>query len=140
MPEEGPMVFRTIVYATDFSAEAARAAAFALSFAEDSAAHLYCCSVLSLDEESGRSRAELHQAFGKRLKAMIPESSYDWCTPECVVEYGEAATSILALAARVNADLIVLGARKSSFWLTRVEGGLTPALLAEARCPVLTIC
>jgi hypothetical protein len=34
----------------------------------------------------------------------------------------------------------VLGARKSTFWLTRIERGLTPALLAEARCPVMTIC
>jgi nucleotide-binding universal stress UspA family protein len=57
-----------------------------------------------------------------------------------VVEHGEAARTILDLAERVGADLIVLGARKSSFWLTRVERGLTPALLAEATCPVLTVC
>ncbi len=38
------------------------------------------------------------------------------------------------------ADLIVLGARKSSFWLEYVETGVTPAILAAAKCPVLTIC
>lgn len=138
-PQPGPLVFRSIVYATDFSAEAAHAAAFALSFAEDSNAKLYCCSVLNFNDEGPQTKVALQEAFGRRLKEMIPEDSYDWCSPECVVEYGEAAPAILALAQRVNADLIVLGARRSSFWLTRVEGGMTPAILAEARCPVMTI-
>ena len=39
-----------------------------------------------------------------------------------------------------DADLIVLGARKASFWVEFVRTGLTPALLAEATCPVLTVC
>jgi hypothetical protein len=34
----------------------------------------------------------------------------------------------------------VLGARNASFWLTHVEHGLTPDLLAEATCPVMTVC
>jgi nucleotide-binding universal stress UspA family protein len=139
-PQPGPLVFRTIVYATDFSPEAAKAAVVALSFAEDSGAHLYCCCVLSLNDEGLKTRAELHRSFSKKLKESIPEEAYDWCAPHCVVEYGEAADAILTVAQRVNADLIVLGARKASFWLTRVEGGLTPALLAEAKCPVMTIC
>jgi nucleotide-binding universal stress UspA family protein len=57
-----------------------------------------------------------------------------------VVEHGNAAESILELANRVHADLIVLGARNASFWLTHVEHGLTPDLLAEAKCPVMTVC
>jgi nucleotide-binding universal stress UspA family protein len=139
-PEPGPLEFKTIVYATDFSPEAAHAAVMALSFAQDSAAHLYCCCVLSLDDEGLKTRDELQHGFGKRLNEMIPESSYDWCDPECVVEYGDAAERILDLSRRVNADVIVLGARRASFWLTRVEGGLTAALLAQAKCPVLTLC
>jgi nucleotide-binding universal stress UspA family protein len=74
------------------------------------------------------------------LKALIPESAHDWCDPECVVEYGQSSEAILALAKRVNADLIVLGARKASFWVEYVRTGLTPALLATATCPVLTVC
>jgi nucleotide-binding universal stress UspA family protein len=138
-PGDAPLVFQTIVYATDFSAEAAKAAVYALSFAQDSGAHLYFCYVLGLQAASGKMEF-LDGAFQSALKRMIPESTYDWCTPECVVEHGGAAKAILELAQRVQADLIVLGARKASFWLTHVERGLTPDLLAQATCPVMTVC
>ena len=130
----------TIVYATDFSAEAAKAAVYALSFAQDGGAHLYFCHVLGLQAATSWRKEALDAAFQTDLKRMIPESSYDWCNPECVIEHGDAAQAILELAERVQADLIVLGARKASFWLTHVERGLTPDLLAQATCPVMTVC
>lgn len=136
---EGPLVFRSIVYATDFSVEAAKAAVYALSFAQDSGAHLYFCHVARTDD-SPEERKKLDAGFKADLKRMIPESSYEWCTPETVVEHGDAAEGILQLAERVHADLIVLGARNASFWLTHIEHGLTPDLLAEATCPVMTVC
>jgi nucleotide-binding universal stress UspA family protein len=138
-PQDGPLVFRTIIYATDFSVEAAKAAVFALSFAQDSGAHLYFCYVSEsepLPEETATLDAPLKAALNK----MIPESVYEWCSPETIVRHGDAAEAILELAERVNADLIVLGARNASFWLTHVEHGLTPDLLAEATCPVMTVC
>jgi nucleotide-binding universal stress UspA family protein len=138
-PGDGPLVFRTMVYATDFSAKAAKAAVFALSFAQDSGAHLYFCYVAGA-EAAPEERKLLDSRFKAELKRMIPESSYEWCTPETVVEHGDASKAILELAGRVGADLIVLGARKASFWLTHVEHGLTPDLLAEATCPVMTVC
>jgi nucleotide-binding universal stress UspA family protein len=140
LPGDAPLVFQTIVYATDFSAEAAKAAVYALSFAQDSGAHLYFCYVLGLQTATSWKREFLDGAFQSALKRMIPESSYDWCNPECVIEHGDAAKSILELATKVQADLIVLGARKASFWLTYVERGVTPDLLAQATCPVMTVC
>ena len=140
IPGNAPLVFQTIVYATDFSSEAAKAAIFALSFAQDSGAHLYFCYVLGLQTDTTAKREFLDRTFQSALKRMIPESSYDWCSPECVVEHGNAAKAILEVAARVQADLIVLGARKASFWLTHIERGLTPDLLAQATCPVMTVC
>lgn len=138
-PSDGPLVFRTIVYATDFSAEAAKAAVFALSFAQDSGAHLYFCYVSESELLPGEPES-FDGPFKAALNRMIPESVYEWCTPETVVKHGDAAEAILELAERVNADLIVLGARNASFWLTHVEHGLTPDLLAEATCPVMTVC
>src|ERR1017187_6129492 len=138
-PANGPLVFQKIIYATDFSAEAAKAAVFALSFAQDSGAHLYYCFV-ARSQDTPAERTAQDAAFQATLRKMIPESSYEWCSPETVVEHGNAAKSILDLADRVHADLIVLGARNASFWLTHVEHGLTPDLLAEAKCPVMTVC
>lgn len=138
-PGDGPLVFRSIVCATDFSPKAAKAAVFALSFAQDSGAHLYFCYVAGAASVQGEEKYTDTQ-FKAELKRMIPESTYEWCTPETVVEHGDASKAILELANRVGADLIVLGSRKASFWLTHVEHGLTPDLLAEATCPVMTVC
>ncbi len=136
---DGPLVFQKIIYATDFSAEAAKAAVFALSFAQDSGAHLYYCHI-ARTQDTPEERKSQDVIFKAALRKMIPESSYEWCSPEVVVEHGNAAESILGLAGRIHADLIVLGARNASFWLTHVEHGLTPDLLAEATCPVMTVC
>ncbi len=139
-PPHDPLAFRSIVYATDFSPQAAKAAIYALSFAQDSGAHLYFCHVLGVHEMKGSEKPVLQASFERSLKKLIPQSAYDWCSPECVIEHGDTASAILGLAERVQADLIVLGARKSSFWLEYVETGVTPAILAAAKCPVLTIC
>ena len=40
---------------------------------------------------------------------------------------------------KVRADLIVMGPRKRSFWLTHVKRGVTLDVLARAKCPVLTV-
>lgn len=138
-PNDGPLVFRTIVYATDFSVQASKAAVYALSFAQDSGAHLYFCHIAGQDVTAAE-RAALDTTFNATLNKMIPESVYEWCSPQTVVRHGDPAAAILELAENVNADLIVLGARNASFWLTHVEHGLTPDLLAEAKCPVMTVC
>ena len=138
--EDIPLIFRNIVYATDFTNAAKKAAIYALSFAEDSGAHLYFCHVIGPQEPTAAGQELSEGAFQRVLKNMIPEIAYDWCDPECVVEHGYAGEAILKLAERVQADLIVLGARKASFLLTHIERGLTPELLAQATCPVMTIC
>ena len=139
-PKAGPLVFKSIVFATDFSVESAKAAALALSFAEDSGAHLYFCHVVAPYPGWQREAPIVDVMFQAALEKLVPNSSYDWCSPECVLEHGDAAKGILAVAEQVDADLIVLGPRKASFWLDHVEHGTTPNLLAKATCPVLTVC
>jgi hypothetical protein len=43
-------------------------------------------------------------------------------------------------AARVHADLIVLGAHKDWSWLTPADRGIVPSVWARANCPILTAC
>ena len=137
-PSSGPLHFERIVYATDFSIQAEKAAELALSLGQTIGAKIYLCHVIG--EKEARGQADCETTSMSSLRALIPESAMDWCSLECIVEHGEASDAVLALAARVKADLIVLGARKSSFWIEYIRPGLTPALLAEAKCPVLTVC
>ncbi|HEY0308521.1 MAG TPA: universal stress protein [Acidobacteriaceae bacterium] len=139
-PSEDPLAFHTILYATDFSAQAAKAAIYALSFAQDSAAHLYLCHVSKVGQTELADELPSERELEASLRRLIPPSAYDYCTPTCVVEHGHTPSALLGLAESIHADLIVLGSRKSSFWLQYIDTGLTPALLAGAKCPVLTVC
>jgi nucleotide-binding universal stress UspA family protein len=138
-PAEDPFIFRNILFATDFSAQASKAAIYALSFAEDSNAHLYLCHVSKVGQASGEAQPS-EQEIEASLRRLVPPEAYECCTPVPVVEHGHTPSALLALADKIKADLIVLGSRKSSFWLQYIDTGLTPALLAGAHCPVLTVC
>ncbi len=133
-------LFRTIVYATDFSPQAAKAAGYALSLSAVSHARLCCCFVEDEPVEVPALRAERTSRFTRELHELMPDLPPGASTPEFFIEQGDPADAILRLARQVHADLIVLGPRKSTFWLNYVDHGLTPALLAESTCPVMTIC
>jgi nucleotide-binding universal stress UspA family protein len=135
-----PLGFQRIVYATDFSPEAAKACVFALSFAQDFSAHLYLCHVLP--EPAGIHQMddyELNAGFTAALQSLVPDVAREFCEPECVLEHGFAADGILLLAERVHADLIVLGTRKTSHWFDNFKTGVAFHVISSSRCPVLTI-
>jgi nucleotide-binding universal stress UspA family protein len=138
-PAESPLAFRCIVYATDFSTQSAKAANYALAFAAHNGARLCCCHVENNEIEVPAIGEETTAAFTEALHRMMPDN-VDGCTPEFFIEHGAPADCILRLADKVGADLIVLAPRKASFWLNYIDRGLTPSLLAHAKCPVMTIC
>ncbi len=134
--EEPAVPFQRIVFANDWSQRARKALPVALAFAEDSGGHLYLCRV-----EPERPKGQPPSDDAKLLRALeasIPVEAADWCKPVCVVEHGKASKAILELAGQINADLIVLAARRSTFLLSYLEKGVTPTVIAEARCPVLS--
>jgi len=133
-----PVGFQRIVYATDFSPEAAKACVFALSFAQDFGAHLYLCHVLPQGNDQMNDQ-ELNDRFIDALRNLVPDVAREWCEPECVLEHGVAADGILLLAQRVKADLIVLGTRKTSHWFDNFETGVAFQVISSSPCPVLTI-
>jgi nucleotide-binding universal stress UspA family protein len=139
-PPKQPLSFQRIVYATDFSPEAAKACVFALSFAQDFSAHLFLCHVLP--EPAGIHEVgdhELNVRFTNLLQKLVPDVAREWCEPECVLEHGYAADGILLLAQRVKADLIVVGTRKTSHWFNNFKTGVAFQVISNSQCPVLTI-
>ena len=138
-PPQGPFSFSSIIFATDFSADAARKASVALAFAQDNTAKIYLCHIL---EHPGRDVAqtlEQQLKFETALHKLIPQSTYDWCSPECLVEHGSVAPHLVEMANLRNADLIVLGARRSASWFAHLVDGVVAQVLAAAPCPVMTI-
>ena len=136
--QECAVPFQRIVFANDWSDRARKTLPIAFAFAEDGRAHLYLCRVapaLAKGEPPTDDAALLHS-----METSIPPGATDWCKTECVIEHGKASQSILDLAERTNADLIILAARSSTFRLVYLEKGVTPAVIAAAKCPVLSYC
>jgi nucleotide-binding universal stress UspA family protein len=133
-----PVSFQRIVYATDFSPEAAHAGVFALSFAQDFGGHLFLCHVAPEVKHPANDQ-ELNDRFVGALQRLVPDVAREWCEPECVVEHGVASDAILLLAERVKADLIVMGTRKASHWFDIAKDGVALQVISRSTCPVLTI-
>lgn len=145
----GPRVFRRprlepsikhIIYATDFSSESAHAAPYALSLAQEYGAKITLVHVLPPEMRSNAGRDLLLSHFHDELELLVPTEAQDWCEPEFVLEYGNSAEAIVELAEERNADLIVMGTRKSSAGvLTYFKSGVAYQVMCRAECPVLTI-
>jgi nucleotide-binding universal stress UspA family protein len=136
----GGLSFHTVVFATDFSSDAAKQAAVALSFAQNSVAKIYLCHVLGRPGKDISETISMELKFESALERLIPQSTHDWCSPECVVEVGAAAPHILELAEKVQADLLVLGAKHGASWFAHLVEGTVGQVLMSAACPVMTVC
>ena len=132
--------FQRIVCTTDFSEDATKAIQLALPFTQSYDAHMFLCHVLPKPDPSHPIDAQkLNEKFKAELKRLIPSVASEWCEPECVVDHGYAADGIRLLANRVKADLIILGARRSSHWFTNLKAGIAFEVIRAAECPVMTI-
>ena len=139
-PIKGGLTFGSIVFATDFHHSSVEKAGIALTFAKDSSARIYMCHVLDHTPHNLVDSLDLQFTAEERLSRLIPTAAFEWCAPECLVDYGDAPDHILGLAQRVGADLIVLGARRSSDWRTHLTAGTVGQILSKSTCPALTIC
>ena len=136
-PPTESSAFRTIVFATDFSAGSLRALPYALSLAEENQAHLILLHVIPLvplqHQESVSENAH------ERLRALIPPEATDWCRPECIVRFEFPAEGILNLAREEHADLIVMGVHKGTpFASAHLPWAIAYEVVCDAPCPVLT--
>jgi nucleotide-binding universal stress UspA family protein len=137
----GQGVFRSILFATDFSKSCETAAPFAVSLAEEVDARLVLLYVAP--EVGAKERAEIDiSQVVEDLRALVPAEARLWCRPTAAVSYGDPADRILEAATERDADLIVLGVRDPGVRLgaaTHLERAIAHKVVAHARCPVLTV-
>ena len=135
--------FREILYATDLSPESSRAAAYAVSLAEEFQARLILLHVVP-EPKPGElvSWSDVNASSKKLLRKLVPPEAEAWCKPEYFVQRGDPTERILDLANLRETDLIVLG--------TQIEKGVPGAathlpiatahkVVSHAKCPVLTV-
>jgi nucleotide-binding universal stress UspA family protein len=119
--------------------DAAEKAAVALLIAEDTCSKVHLCYSLKNTNPDISRTMQTQIMKEAELRKLVPQVSYERCDVDCVVEYGDAGSHILDLAGKVSADLIIMGAKRSSSWLALSEG-VVGHVLAKAQCPVMTVC
>jgi nucleotide-binding universal stress UspA family protein len=139
LPEQ-PIRFQTIVYVTDYSAEAAKACVSVFSFARQFAAQVYVCHVLPDPKgDCALGEQDLNDRFVSALQAVASDISPEWAEPDCVVDYRYGASGVLSVAQRVNASLIILGTRRALGSCDDSGTSLMFQVISGSPCPVLSI-
>jgi nucleotide-binding universal stress UspA family protein len=125
-----------ILYATEFSPASLAAAPYAVYVAREFGAELVLMHSIQTTET-----AQVEAAY-QTLRDVVPAGTDLKFRPRCVVEPGAPENTILGVAARYDADLIVLGVKSTTEHpdvVTHLSCSVVGKVVAGAECPVLTI-
>jgi len=132
--------FKNILFATEFGPGAEREAAYAFSLAQENGARLTLFNVVPyLPEYSTDAVTQKRQQTVRDLQELLPPEADLWCKPEFLMAIGEPVEEILNLAKKINADLIVMGAKPRKSLAGNVPHTKASRIVTGATCPVLTI-
>ncbi len=132
--------FQHILYATDLTPAAARAAVYAVSFAKAFRADLDVLQVVQREAIDHPDRlSDIRNRFYRALDHLVPDQAKDFCNPRSFVEVGNAHRQMLEHIRERSVDLLVLGIRKSSHMGIETRTSRAFQLIVHATCPVLTI-
>jgi nucleotide-binding universal stress UspA family protein len=141
-PPEPDAALKSVLFATDFSDESEAAEPYAFALASANGAKLILLHVLKpgrttpaeqmkkrLDDAKAKLRATMLHLAAERSGSI----------PDLKVEVGRPAETILKMAERIEADLVVLGATAPRRLADRLGSTTAYRVVCQAPCPVLTI-
>lgn len=132
--------FERILYATDFTPEAAHAASYAISFAKAFGARIHVLNVIQEEAVKHPDRlSDLTRHFYDALDDLVTPQAKELGDPRTFVEVGKAHDRILQHIQDRSIDLLVLGIRKPSHLGMEMRTSGAFRLIIDAECPVLTI-
>jgi nucleotide-binding universal stress UspA family protein len=134
--------FHKILYATEFSEGAPSAAAFAIGLAQEQQARLALLHVIEHPRPGDLVRPhELESLAFEHLASYVTGEPGLLFEPKTIVAHGAPAEKILEVAAREQADLIVLGLRHAKGFIraTHLPNAVAHQVISQATCPVVTV-
>lgn len=138
-PSSRTLQLRRILYATDFSPAAARAACRAVALARACGAELDILHVESAEALGAREALlEKERAFFADLDCVMPGHGQQPHHSRTFVEFGGVRDRVIGHARERGADLIVLGVHHHSRLAMHFRTGPAFQIIVEASCPVLT--
>ena len=132
--------FARILFATDFTVAAAKAAIYAVTFAEVFGAKIDVLNVIQDDGIEHPDRlSDLQNRYFSALDGLVPQQAKEFCDPRTYVAVGRAHDQILEHIRERSIDLLVLGIRKTSHLSMEMRTSGAFRIIVDAACPVLTI-
>jgi nucleotide-binding universal stress UspA family protein len=125
-----------ILCATDFSPESLVAVPYAVYLAKEHRAEL-----ILMHSIQNADPIQVDFAY-QTLRDVVPADAELESKPRCIVELGTPEVSILGVAARQDADMIVLGVRSAhghAIAITHFSRSIAYTIVTQATCPILTI-
>lgn len=132
-PFPGDGAVRRILCPVNYSDVARAALARAVEIGDAFDAEIYVVHVVEA------SRHGEHEGEVEELRSWIPSEFRHRCCYKELVIHGHAAEQVIDLAAKIEADMIVLGAQHRRFVDSTVIGTTTDRVIRHAQCPVLTV-
>jgi nucleotide-binding universal stress UspA family protein len=138
-------MFSKILHANDGSEHAFHALTVALAIAKQNESDLHMVSVEEIDympefveevREETRTAARRFHTVLQRARAMAEESHVNLKTH---VVAGHPVRDVVILAADLNVELLVIGARGHSALYERLVGSRADRIMHLAQCPVLVV-
>jgi len=138
-------MFQKILHASDGSEQAFQALALALVLAKqnDSGMHMVCVEEAPYVSELIEEARDATRAAGRRIEGVLQRARK--MAEECQLTLlthvitGHPVRDIITLAADLNANLLVIGARGHSAFYGRLIGSKAERITQLARCPVLVV-
>jgi nucleotide-binding universal stress UspA family protein len=132
--------FKKILFATDFTPDAALAAAFVANFAEAFGAGIDVLNVVqdgAIDDP--KLLADIRSRFFSVVDGLVPQHARAFCAPKTFVAIGSAHHRIVEYVGGNSIDLLVLSIRRASHLRMEMRTSGVFQIIVDAGCPVLTI-
>lgn len=139
-----PAAPRCLLVPVDFSRPSRAALRHALALAAATGARVILAHVLEpfhagLLMDTTASQDSARRAANERLEALLIEARRTWPKVSRELRVGHPVHTIVALARRVSADLIVLGTHGRTGLRRSLIGSVAERVVREAHCPVLVV-
>ncbi|MBY0274582.1 universal stress protein [Candidatus Binatia bacterium] len=137
---------QTIVVATDFSEDARAALDWALDVARDHGARIVLTHAAALAASAAPDVVPVDDRWYRALEESARDELEAWARSvrsrnvavETLLTYEPAAASIVEVAERHHADLLVVGTRGSTGLTRLFLGSVASRIVRRAKCPVVT--
>jgi nucleotide-binding universal stress UspA family protein len=135
--------FHRVLFPTDLTEASLAATPYAISLAQENNSRLFLLYVMRSPQElNDEARNDYEwKEFINSMRPFLKDAELHF-PAQSLVEYGEPAERILAVAKERSSDLIVLGVRDASEHIgaaTHLERATAHKVVAHALCPVLTV-